>query len=207
LPCEHFIGDATALVTVFLIHGTDRGGKDIITALQRDFRRHIIRVTATARTTGNINGGNLRPGLPQQGEFHRVVLLIRDGRHATDQTVVHTGGGILRLFRSRGCRCRGGICSFSSLIGGTGRIRRHTRSFIRQSRSIIRFRGRRIRRGSGIIGRFTQKGKRSTHQLTAAKGGETFDIVKGADLHKFINALALGLDSVQDLLFFRICHG
>lgn len=88
---------------------------------------------------------------------------------------------------------RGGICSFSSLIGGTGRIRRHTRSFIRQSRSIIRFRGRRIRRGSGIIGRFTQKGKRSTHQLTAAKGGETFDIVKGADLHKFINALALGL--------------
>lgn len=88
---------------------------------------------------------------------------------------------------------RGGICSFSSLIGGTGRIRRHTRSFIRQSRSIIRFRGRRIRRGSGIIGRFTQKGERSTHQLTAAKGGETFDIVKGADLHKFINALALGL--------------
>ena len=202
-----FIGDATTLVTVFLIHGTNRGGKDIITALQRDFRRHIIRVTATARTTGNINGGNLRPGLPQQGEFHRVVLLIRDGRHATDQTIVHTGGGILRLFRSRGCRCRSGICSFSSLIGGTGRIRRHTRSFIRQSRSIIRFRGRRIRRGSGIIGRFTQKGKRSTHQLTAAKGGETFDIVKGADLHKFINALALGLDSVQDLLFFRICHG
>ena len=49
--------------------------------------------------------------------------------------------------------------------------------------------------------------RQPTFKLTAAKGGETFDIVKGADLHKFINALALGLDSVQDLLFFRICHG
>ena len=197
---RNFIGDATALVTVFLIHSRNRRGKDIITVLQRNFRRHVIRVTAAARTTRNINGGNLHPGLPQQGELHRVILLVRDGRHATDQTVVHTSSGILCLFCSRGCRCRGGIRSFSSLIGGTGRIRRRARSFIRQSRSIVRFRSRRIRRGSGVISRFTQKGERSTHQLTATKSRETFDIVKGADLHKFVNALAFGLDGVQDIL-------
>ena len=177
-PLRHLVGDAAALVAVFLIHRHDGRRQGVVAALQRNLLRHVVRVATAARATGNDDGGDFLSGLPQQGEFHRVVLPVRNGRHAAHQAAFHSVGGIL-------CLCGGFIGSIGSGLCHAGLLVCRGRGAASGARGfrgigcrIVRFRGRGVGCGSGVRGRFAQKGKRGAHQLGTTQRREALDVVQ-----------------------------
>ena len=204
------VGDATALVPVFHVYGGDGRLQGIVTVLQGNLLRHVVRVAAAPRTAGNVGGGDCLPVTAQDGQFHRVVLLVRDGCHATHQAAVHGCGGILRLLGGGGGRTGSGIGGFSGPVCGTGGVRRGLGRIGGAGRGIIGLRGGSVSHRRRVLRGFPEQRHRRKHDLLAAHRRKALDIVQRGDLGQFIDTLALRLDGVQDVLLqfvlFRFCQ-
>ena len=210
LALGNLIGDATALIPVFLIHGSDGRLKGIVAALQGNLLRHVVRIAPAACTAGNIGGGDFLTVTAQEGQLHRVVLLVRDGRHTTHQTAVNCGGGILCLLCGGSGRTGSGVRGFSGLVCSTGGIRSGPGSISGGGRGIGGFRGGSVGCDSSVLRGFSQQRNRCKHDILTPHRRKTLDVVQRGDLNQFIDTLALRLDGVQDVLLqfvlFRFCQ-
>ena len=207
---RNLVGDATALVPVFHVYGGDGRLQGIVAVFQGNLLRHVVRVAAATRTAGNVGGGDCLPVTAQDGQFHRVVLLVRDGCHATHQAAVHGCGGILRLLGGGGGRTGSGIGGFSGPVCGTGGVRRGLGRIGGAGRGIIGLRGGSVSHRRRVLRGFPEQRHRRKHDLLAAHRRKALDIVQRGDLGQFIDTLALRLDGVQDVLLqfvlFRFCQ-
>ena len=207
---RNLVGDATALVPVFHVYGGDGRLQGIVAVFQGNLLRHVVRVAAATRTAGNVGGGDCLPITAQDGQFHRVVLLVRDGCHATHQAAVHGCGGILRLLGGGGGRTGSGIGGFSGPVCGTGGVRRGLGRIGGAGRGIIGLRGGSVSHRRRVLRGFPEQRHRRKHDLLAAHRRKALDIVQRGDLGQFIDTLALRLDGVQDVLLqfvlFRFCQ-